>query len=466
MSNLVGLIFIMSVVASVIFGIVLLLEYIYQTEYVEYVYFIMKVVLIIYAVPVCIMVLMIFMNSMEYTIRNIAGIDVVNVKNIRMYSIDMLSQKTSIIMLLFGTWLIGTILTFIHSFVKGQRLLKQLICNSDKIISKEVQDLELKLRLELGAKKVPELYKSNIVNASFLTGIIKPRIIFPNKRFCTEEWEMMLRHELMHLKKNDLIFKMFIGIIQSVHWFNPIIYYYKRMFFNFCEYACDKRATEFFNKEQRSRYARLIVGLSESEFEYKQVTAFADTNYKVLERRVKEIMRIPKKEKSALLIGTLAAFMAICPIVTYASVTGVMGIQSELVRSEVHRGMQEDYGVGKVTEIDEILKDNAGVMVALSNPRGINNIDIYVPATGVSIFNTLSLNSGQKVSFSLASDKSSDSFSFSIANSAGKGKRYTASDGVVSGSYTVPSTGDYKIYIDGYNYGGDDIHVTGMIRIE
>ena len=26
--------------------------------------------------------------------------------------------------------------------------------------------------------------------------------------------------------------------------------------------------------------------------------------------------------------------------------------------------------------------------------------------------------------------------------------------------------GDYKIYIDGYNYGGDDIHVTGMIRIE
>ena len=96
MSNLVGLIFIMSVVASVIFGIVLLLEYIYQTEYVEYVYFIMKVVLIIYAVPVCIMVLMIFMNSMKYTIRNIAGIDVVNVKNIRMYSIDMLSQKTSI----------------------------------------------------------------------------------------------------------------------------------------------------------------------------------------------------------------------------------------------------------------------------------------------------------------------------------------------------------------------------------
>ena len=227
MSNLVGLIFTMSVVASVIFGIVLLIEYIYQTEYVEYVYFIMKVVLIIYAVPVCIMVLMIFMNSMKYTIRNIAGVDVVNVKHIRMYSIDMLSQKTPIIMLLFGTWLIGTILTFFHSFVKGQRLLKQLICNSDKLISKEVQDLDMKLRLELGVKKVPELYKSNIVNAPFLTGIIKPRIIFPNKRFCTEEWEMMLRHELMHLKKNDLLFKMFIGIIQSVHWFNPVIYYYK-----------------------------------------------------------------------------------------------------------------------------------------------------------------------------------------------------------------------------------------------
>lgn len=72
---------------------------------------------------------------------------------------------------------------FFHSFVKGQRLLKQLICNSDKLISKEVQDLDMKLRLELGVKKVPELYKSNIVNAPFLTGIIKPRIIFPISDF-------------------------------------------------------------------------------------------------------------------------------------------------------------------------------------------------------------------------------------------------------------------------------------------
>ena len=93
------------------------------------------------------------MNSMKYTIRNIAGVDVVNVKHIRMYSIDMLSQKTPIIMLLFGTWLIGTILTFFHSFVKGQRLLKQLICNSDKLISKEVQDLDMKLRLGIRGKE-------------------------------------------------------------------------------------------------------------------------------------------------------------------------------------------------------------------------------------------------------------------------------------------------------------------------
>lgn len=466
MSNLVGLIFTMSIVSSIMFGIVLLIEHAYQTKYVEYVYFIMKVVLIIYAVPVCIMVQIIVMNGMEYTISNISGIDVVNIKYMRMYSIDMLSQKSSIIMFLFVIWVIGTMLTFFDSFIKGKRLLKRLICNSDRLLSKEVQDLEEKLGLELNVKKIPELYRSNIVNAPFLTGIIKPRIVFLNKQFYIEEWEMMLRHELMHLKKNDLVFKLVIGIIQSIHWFNPVIYYYKRMFFIFCEYACDKRTTKFFDKEQRSRYARLIVGLSEPEFEYKQVTAFADTNYKVLERRVKEIMKTPKREKSALLIGTLATFMAMCPMVTYASVTGVMDIQSELVRSEVNRGIEEEDIVGKMTEINETIKENVGVMTVLSNPRGINNIDVYIPATGTGIFNTLSLKSGQKVSFSLASDKSSDSFSINIANSAGKGKRYTASDGVVAGTYSVPSSDDYKIYIDGYNYGGDDIHVTGMIRIE
>lgn len=466
MSNLVELIFIMSVVSSIMFGIVLLIEYIYQTKYVEYIYFIMKVVLIIYAVPVCIMVQIFVMSSMKYTVRNISGIDVVNVKHMRIYSIDMLSQKSPFAMLLFGTWIIGAMLTFFHSFITGQRLLKQLICNSDKLLSKEVRDLHLKLRLELKIKKIPELYKSNIVNAPFLTGIINPRIIFPNKQFCTEEWEMMLRHELLHLKNYDLIFKIIIGIIQCVHWFNPVIYYYKRVFFNFCEYACDKRTTIFFDKEQRSQYARLIVGLSESDNKFKHVTAFADTNYKVLERRIIEIMRSPKKEKRALLIGTLVTFLVTCPMVTYASVAGVKGIQSELVRSKVNQGMEEVRASGQVTEINDMLKEDAGVMVELPNPRGINNIDIYVPATGTSIFNTLSLKSGQKVTFSLASDKSSDSFSVNIANSSGKGKRYTANDGAVSGTYIIPSTGDYKIYIDGYNYGGDDIHVTGMIRIE
>lgn len=40
MSNLVGLIFTMSIVSSIMFGIVLLIEHAYQTKYVEYVYFI------------------------------------------------------------------------------------------------------------------------------------------------------------------------------------------------------------------------------------------------------------------------------------------------------------------------------------------------------------------------------------------------------------------------------------------
>lgn len=465
MSNLIELVFSMSVISSMMFGVSLVIESIYQTKYVEYVYFIMKVVLIIYAVPIFIMIYLIVMNSMKYTTSNIFGEDMMKVRYVHSYNIDQLPQK-QIIKILFGIWILGVAFFSFNSFVKGKRLLRQLVCNSEEITSNEVWNILEQLRLELGIRKSPKMYKSYIVNAPFLTGVLNPVIIFPNKQFSVEEWEMMLRHELMHLKGKDLIFKALVGGVQSVHWFNPVVYFYKKIFFDFCEYACDRRTTVFFNNEQRSQYARLIVSLSALEPEYEQVATLVDTNYKVIERRIREIMRVPKKEKSALLIGTLMVFMTVSPMVTYAAVTGIMRGQSEIIRNEVYGGIEENSAIGKMTAINEKLDKNAGIKTLLATPRGVNNIDLYVPATGACIFDTMSFKAGQKVSFSLASDKSSDSFSISIANSAGKGKRYSSSNGVVAGTYTIPSSGDYDIYIDGYNYGGDDIHVTGMIRIE
>ena len=466
MSNLIILIFIMSILASIMFGITLLIEYIYQTRYVEYVYTMMKMVLIFYSVPTLIIIQGIIEKSIKYIINPIQGEDLLNVIQVHKYNIGMLSDKWGIVVISLCVWGSGVIISYINSFIKGKKLLRELIHCSEKVTIKKIYDIREQLRMELRVGKKPELYQSYIVGAPFLTGIISPKIIFPSRQFSEEEWGLMLRHELTHLKSNDLLFKAIVGVVQNIHWFNPVVYFFKKEFYNFSEYVCDKRTTTFFDTARRSQYARLIVSLSASQPEYRQVVAFANTDYKVIERRVKEIMRKSTKKKSVLLIGTMAAFMVSCPIVAYATAIGTMDIQDKVVRNELNKYVTEEKFTENMATVVRRGNDTNALILNLPNINGINNININIPASGVSYFNTLSLKKGDEITISLASDKSSDSFSVSVVNSAGKGTRYSSGKGVVSGTFTVKINGDYKIYIDGHNYSGSDIHVTGMIRIE
>lgn len=35
---------------------------------------------------------------------------------------------------------------------------------------------------------------------------------------------MILKHKLMHHKRNDMIYRLFTIIVHIIHWFNPICY--------------------------------------------------------------------------------------------------------------------------------------------------------------------------------------------------------------------------------------------------
>lgn len=464
MINWLELIFVMSVVSSIMFGAVLLIERFYKTEYIEYVYFMMKVVLIIFLIPMFILITKIVMDSMGYTINDIHGDDIMSVICFNRYNIAMFPHIQAAAICIFAIWGLGAILTFINSFIKGRRLLHHLIKSSETISKKELDCMIEKAKTELDIRKLPVLYKSHLISTPFLTGIFNPKIIFPGRDFSEEEWDLMLRHELMHLKSNDLLFKAIIGIVHCIHWFNPIVYLYKIIFFDFSEYACDKRTAAAFNSRQKSQYAGLIVSLAATRPEYEQTVTFVDRNYKVIERRVKEIMKKPTKEKSALLIGTMALFILLCPMAAYAAASGVMEAQSIMVKNELTKNIEES-NIFLSQESSVNMRADA-VKVILVNPRGINNIDMSLEAGNTYMFDTLSLKKGQEITLSIVSDKSSDRFSVSITDKSGKGRLFSSNKGMVSATYTVPQNGDYKIYMNGPNSGSDDIHISGTIRIE
>lgn len=455
----------MSFASSIMFGAILFLEYIYKTKYVEYIYFMMKLVLIIYLIPTVVGIHIIVQCGMSYTVSNIYGDDFLNVLGLKYFDISMLSDGQKIIMIALCIWGIGVAGNLVNSIIKGKIVIKKIIRNSEEVTIKEVHEMLREIKTELEIKRQPHIFQSHIVATPFITGIFNPTIVFPNKLFTKEEWGLMLRHELNHLKAHDVLYKFIVGIVQIMHWFNPVVYFYKKSFYVFSEYVCDKRTAASIDKQQKVQYARLIVHLSSLNKAQEHISALGDTNYMVIERRVVEIMKKPTKEKSILLIGTVTAFVTLCPIVSYATAMGTMDVQGKIIETKYDKKITEDVMVdGAAIAINEVLDESGAKYVRLATTRGLNNIDINVPAGGLSIFNTLTLTKGKEITISLASDKSSDSFSVNIVNASDEGTRYTSSKGMVSAAYTVPADGSYKVYIN--NKIENEIHITGIIRIE
>ncbi|MBQ8637609.1 MAG: M56 family metallopeptidase [Lachnospiraceae bacterium] len=96
-----------------------------------------------------------------------------------------------------------------------------------------------KLDITKGRVQLCEDYK---VLSPFQMGIRKKKVYLPATKISDEELDVILCHELVHCKQNDVAWKQLTTIICAVHWFNPFAWWLKKIFNCWCEYACDYAA--------------------------------------------------------------------------------------------------------------------------------------------------------------------------------------------------------------------------------
>ena len=88
-----------------------------------------------------------------------------------------------------------------------------------------------------------------------ITGWKETKIFLPKVSFSNKEIELLLKHELYHYKKRDIIYNFLIAIFWGIHWFNPIIWIFTAQIYNFGEVACDQFVLNGTSKEVRELYA-------------------------------------------------------------------------------------------------------------------------------------------------------------------------------------------------------------------
>lgn len=110
------------------------------------------------------------------------------------------------------------------------------------------------------------LWCNPTVPTPMLVGFLRPVILLPRLSYVDqgreEELRCILRHELTHYRRQDILYKWAVAAVTSLHWFNPLMILIRREIARACELACDEGAVKGMDPDQRKTYSHTLLSLA------------------------------------------------------------------------------------------------------------------------------------------------------------------------------------------------------------
>ncbi|MDD5908611.1 MAG: M56 family metallopeptidase [Clostridia bacterium] len=202
-------------------------------------------------------------------------------------------------------WLAGAAIHFLWFAVSYFRF-----CRSLKQDCLPLWEHEQALLEGLRGKWRVEACRSPLAQTPMLVGLIRPRIILPETAITTLQLECILRHELTHLRRRDLLYKWFTVAVTSFHWFNPFMPWLRREIDRCCELSCDEGVIRTMTEGQRQAYGETLLALAAVHALPRTVPATTLCEEKAqLKERLVGIMKHKKVTAAILLLSCLLALL-------------------------------------------------------------------------------------------------------------------------------------------------------------
>jgi beta-lactamase regulating signal transducer with metallopeptidase domain len=153
---------------------------------------------------------------------------------------------------------------------------------------------------------------SSNVTTPVLIGIIHPVMVLPQFAYVRNQMENelknILRHELTHYRRKDILYKWFVVAVTSLHWFNPFMVLVRKEIGKACELSCDEAVISNMSTVEMRQYGNTLLTFSAAKKYPAGIPATTLSEGKAeLKERLVSIMKYRKK--SAWLISSIFAVM-------------------------------------------------------------------------------------------------------------------------------------------------------------
>ncbi len=118
----------------------------------------------------------------------------------------------------------------------------------------------------LGIKREIRLVATSAVSTPALFGWRRPRLLMPGemlRRLDGGELRLIFLHELIHLKRGDILINWLTILVRSLHWFNPAVWLAVKRLRADQEVACDAAVMSRLTIAERRLYGSTIIKLAE-----------------------------------------------------------------------------------------------------------------------------------------------------------------------------------------------------------
>lgn len=175
------------------------------------------------------------------------------------------------------------------------------------------------VKKEYGVKgRIKVCWKRDCDKQAFTLGCIRPAI-FCLGDMSKEEKELIYAHEVVHIKRGDVFWRILMECVRLVHWVNPLVWWLRKELEFVSEGACDDIVLEGKGKQERKLYATLLLEFAKGEHIKKGWSIPLSKKNKRLQERMENAMR----EKTGKKLGRFISLGAVVAAVMVNSLTAL-----------------------------------------------------------------------------------------------------------------------------------------------
>lgn len=207
-------------------------------------------------------------------------------------------------------WLTVAIFLMARRLVKYFRSVRWIAGYTSTKMTDRQKTYIVGLKEEYGIRRNVLLYQGETGDSSMTFGIYRP-VIICGREVGSREAELLIRHELVHIKRLDALWKMFMQFVIFLHWCNPVMWSLYFALDRFCELSCDETVMRGKAKTEVDEYLLLLIEEAQREEEHKKkkISLKWKVGFSSSMRRVRERMDNLMKNKrwNRFAVGTLVA---------------------------------------------------------------------------------------------------------------------------------------------------------------